>query len=100
MNGELPSVTRFKHYFSRGDRYLLAERLKSVSFLGPPHWRINMGFDGRCFLQYLEMLFTLSFMRFLLIKSLFTLLHKCIFTRGQMIIIVSNITIIMKSATT
>lgn len=27
--------------------------------------------------------------------SLFTLIHECIFTRDQMIIIVSNITIIM-----
>lgn len=40
----------------------------------------------------------LSSMGLLLVKSLFTLLHKCVFTWDQIVIIVSDVTIIMKSA--
>lgn len=98
-NKEGNAITRFRYYFSRENSYLLV--LSWNQFLS---WVLIKGVTynmmGSVLFNISKMLLKSEFYEPSSLKvSLFTLNHECIFTRDQMIIIVSNITIIMKSAT-
>ena len=90
---------KIQYHFSRENSYLLVLRLKSVPFRVVAE-EIIYNIMGGVIFNISKVLLKISFMVLLLVKSLFTLLHKRIFTWDQMVIIVSNVTIIMKSAVT
>ena len=89
---------KIQYHFSRENSYLLVLRLKSV-----PFWvvteEIMYNIMG-CVIFNISKVPLKSFMGLLLVKSLFPLLHKYVFAWDQMVIIVSNVTIIRKSAVT